>query len=103
MSEFKPGEIAIFVGLPDMTGKDIDGRAGVGSECQLVSPCLSEYGPGWYCMFPGDPCPGTPDGSWKVPEIALRKRRPPESYKDQFTPASKDFNWREPVKGEVVA
>jgi hypothetical protein len=105
MAKFSVGEVAIFDLSVSIPGREY--RADLppnGAECELVAKAqYSDGRPSWDCVFPGHPNPRVSSGAWRVPETNLRKRRPPESYKDQFTPASKDFNWREPVKGEVVA
>lgn len=100
MSEFKPGEIAIFVG----SGKHHSGPTferecpfRYGDELEIIGLSPSSEGERFYLVKIEWPCPIA------VAESSLRKRRPPEQYKDQFKPCTKDFNWREPVKGEVVA
>ena len=100
MGKFEVGEIAIYMPWDPKTS---NATRFAGAEVEITDP-LAVYP--LNLADPDYPRYGVrfPDGSkgW-VFEESLRKRRPPESYKDQFTPASKDFNWREPVKGEVVA
>ena len=96
MSEFKAGEVCELVYIRQKADPSwFPGASVVVVAAQTKDPagCPCDY----KVKTLADEYPGY------VFRDQLRKRRQPESYKDQFKPCTKDFNWREPVKGEVVA
>ncbi len=96
MSEFKAGDLCELVYVRQF----VDPSWAPGA-CVVVISAQTKSPLGNSCDYKVKTTDGHIIGY--VLRSQLRKRRPPESYKDQFKPCTKDFNWREPVKGEVVA